>query len=81
MAIAGASPRRERLKRQGLSRQVGCRGLWEVRSALSGGRIARVMFCIVNDGMVLLHAFIRKSRRTAKSDLILARRRQKEIES
>jgi phage-related protein len=63
-----------------LCRPMG-RGLWEVRSALSGGRIARVMFCIAGSRMVLLHAFIKKSRKTAKSDLALAQRRQKEIES
>lgn len=63
-----------------LCRPLG-RGLWEVRSSLLGGRIARVMFCIADGKMVLLHAFIKKSQKTAMSDLALARRRQKEIES
>jgi phage-related protein len=63
-----------------LCRAMG-QGLWEVRSALSGGRIARVMFCISGNRMVLLHAFIKKSRKTSKPNLTLARRRQKEIES
>ena len=63
-----------------LCRPLG-QGLWEVRSALAGGRIARVMFCIAKGRMLLLHAFIKKSRKTAKSDLILARRWQKEIKS
>jgi phage-related protein len=30
-------------------------GLWEVRSHLSNGRVARVMFCIHSERMVLLH--------------------------
>ena len=62
-----------------LCRPLG-QGLWEVRSELSGRRIARVMFCIASGRMILLHAFMKKSRKTAKSDLVLARRRQKEIE-
>ncbi len=45
-----------------LCRSVG-RGLWEVRSTLSQGRIARVLFCEHGGKMVLLHAFIKKSAR------------------
>jgi phage-related protein len=55
-------------------------GLWEVRSSLGGNRIARVIFCIAHDHMVLLHSFIKKSRKTPKADLDLARNRQKEVE-
>jgi phage-related protein len=40
------------------------RGLWELRSDLSGGRIARVIFCITAGEMVLLHAFEKKSQKT-----------------
>jgi len=54
-------------------------GLWEVRSGQSHGRIARVFFCIGKEGMVLLHAFIKKTQQTPKSDLALARKRMKEI--
>ena len=35
-------------------------GLWEVRSTLPGNRIARVLFCQVEDRMVLLHGFIKR---------------------
>ena len=31
------------------------KGLYEVRSSLSSGRIARVLFCIYDEQMVLLH--------------------------
>jgi len=36
------------------------RGLWEVRSSLPHGRIACVLFCDVEEKMVL-HAFIKKT--------------------
>jgi phage-related protein len=54
-------------------------GLWEVRSSISDGRIARVLFCIANGTMVLLHAFIKKTRATPAADLDLARKRMKEL--
>jgi phage-related protein len=54
-------------------------GLWEVRSNLADNRIARVIFCAAAGHMVLLHAFVKKTQKTPKPDLDLARRRQKEI--
>lgn len=54
-------------------------GLWEVRSDLPDGRIGRVIFCIVNDSMVLLHGFIKKTQATPPRDLRLATRRMKEV--
>ena len=56
------------------------RGLWEVRSTLAGGRIARVLFCIDAGRMVLLHGFIKKTQQTSDRDLDLAMKRKKEIE-
>ena len=55
-------------------------GLWEVRSDLIGGRIARVIFCIVNGEMVLLHGFEKKTQKTPPRDIELALRRKLEIE-
>ncbi len=50
-------------------------GLFEVRSDLSDGRIARVIFCIdQKQRMVLLHGFVKKTQRTADADLELARK-------
>ncbi|MCL4831071.1 MAG: type II toxin-antitoxin system RelE/ParE family toxin [Caldilineaceae bacterium] len=49
-------------------------GLWEVRSRLQD-RIARVVFTVEGDTMVLLHGFIKKSQRTPLQDLQLARQR------
>lgn len=55
------------------------KGLWEVRSRLLGGRIARVLFCIEDGRMVLLHGFVKKSQKTPKTDLDIAARRMKEV--
>jgi phage-related protein len=56
------------------------RGLWEVRSDISGGRIARALFCIMAGDMVLLHAFVKKTRKTPPQEIDLALRRKKELE-
>lgn len=55
-------------------------GLWEVRSDLAGSRIARVIFCVAHGHAVLLHGFVKKSQKTPRAALELARRRQKEVE-
>lgn len=55
-------------------------GIWEVRSRLKD-RIARVLFMIDGEEMVLLHGFIKKDQRTPKPDLDLARRRKRQYES
>ena len=39
----------------------GYKGLWEVRSKLTYDKIARILFFIDKDKMVLLHGFIKKS--------------------
>ncbi len=54
-------------------------GLHEVRSHLPGKRIARVLFCIEDGQMILLHGFIKKTQKTPKADLDLAKTRKKEI--
>ena len=61
-----------------LCRALG-KGLWEVRSDLTLGRIARVLFCIHDGWMVLLHSFIKKTQKTPDADLELAIKRMKEI--
>ena len=55
-------------------------GLWEVRTSLPGGRIARVIFVITKGRMVLLHGFMKATQKTPKADLDLAIKRKKEIE-
>jgi phage-related protein len=56
-------------------------GLYEVRTNLTGARVARVLFCFHERYLVLLHAFIKKSQKTPKVDLELAKLRKKEVES
>ena len=53
------------------------RELWEVRSRLPHGRIARVLFCVKPGRMVLLHGFIKKTQKTPQHDLKLALERSK----
>ena len=55
------------------------RGLWEVRSNISSGRIARVLFAIRDGEMVLLHGFVKKSQKTLPQDISLALQRMKEL--
>ena len=50
--------------------------LWEVRSRLKGGRIARVCFTARAGEMALLHGFIKKTQKTPAQELDLARRRK-----
>ena len=57
------------------------KGLYEVRSSLSSGRIARVLFCIHDSQMVLLHGFIKKSQKTPKQDLDIALDRKSKVEA
>jgi phage-related protein len=48
--------------------------LWEVRSRL-GDRIARVIFYVDGQTMVLLHGFIKKTQKTPRHELDLAMKR------
>ena len=63
-----------------LVRSLG-RELWEVRSSLPHGRIARVLFCIERDYMVLLHGFLKKTQKTPKQEIDLALKRKKGTQS
>lgn len=54
--------------------------LWEIRSKLTGGRIARVFFFMAENSMVLVHGFIKKTQKTPKSELELAKKRKNEFE-
>ena len=54
-------------------------GLYEIRSDLASHRIARVIFCVEQQQMVLLHSFIKKTPKTPKPDLDLALKRRKEV--
>ncbi|HWG17240.1 MAG TPA: type II toxin-antitoxin system RelE/ParE family toxin [Acidobacteriaceae bacterium] len=56
------------------------RGLWEVRSSLMQGRIARIIFCVSRGSMVLLHGFIKKTQKTPQQEIDLALKRMKGVE-
>ena len=61
-----------------LCRSLG-QGLYEIRSDISDRRIARVIFAVIGAQMVLLHGFVKKTQKTPKPDLDLARKRLKEV--
>lgn len=52
--------------------------IWEVRTKLEN-RIARVLFAVEENAMVLLHGFIKKDEKTPKPDLELAQDRLKRM--
>lgn len=54
-------------------------GLWEVRSSLTGGRIARLMFCVREGEIFVLHGFMKTTQKTPPHDLGLAHKRMKEV--
>ena len=55
-------------------------GLWEVRTSLPSRREGRVVFGFSGEVIVLLHAFIKKSQKTPRADLQIARERLKDLE-
>ncbi|MEF2277991.1 type II toxin-antitoxin system RelE/ParE family toxin [Deinococcus sp. YIM 134068] len=55
------------------------KSLWEVRTTLEDG-IARIIFTVLGDRMILLHGFIKKFQKTPKNDLEAARKRLRQLE-
>ena len=62
-----------------LVRSLG-RDLWEVRSSLTHGRIARVIFCVADSQMILLNGLIKKTQQTPLREIDLALKRMQGIE-
>ncbi len=56
-------------------------GLYEIRSNLPSGKVARVLFCIHEAQMILLHEFIKKTQKTPTQDLDLALKRKRTLEA
>jgi phage-related protein len=56
-------------------------GLWEVRSSLPSNREARVFFGFHDEMLIALHAIIKKTQRTPATEVALARKRLKEVQS
>jgi phage-related protein len=51
-------------------------GLWEIRSHILHG-IARIIFIVWKEEIVLLNAFVKKSQKTPQEELDVARKRAK----
>jgi phage-related protein len=56
------------------------KGLYEIRSSISSGRIARIFFVLADNQMVLLHGFVKKTQKTPDKELKLASARLKEVQ-
>jgi phage-related protein len=54
-------------------------GLWEVRSMLPSQRIARLILCFHEETIIVLHGFIKKTRKTPAADLSMAKQRMKDV--
>ena len=54
-------------------------GLWEVRSALPSQRIARLILCFHEETLIVLHGFIKKTRKTPPEEIEIAKRRMTEV--
>jgi len=55
--------------------------LWEIRAKGKEG-IARAFYAtVVNNQIIILHSFIKKSQKTPKHELDLARKRLKEVKN
>lgn len=63
-----------------LCRSLGS-GLWELRSTLPSRRIALLLFCMYEEQLVVLHGFIKQTRKTPQDELELALKRMKEVET
>lgn len=50
-------------------------GLWEIRSKLPT-RIARILFFVHDEELILVHGFIKKTKKTPPSDRALALQRK-----
>jgi len=57
------------------------KGLFEVRTSLSNGTVARVLFCFHDGPIYALQGCIKKAQKTPAGDLQLARQRKKEVEN
>ncbi len=61
-----------------LCRSLGS-GLWEMRSSLPSRRIARILFCVHEGRIAVVHGFIKKTPKTPRDEIELARKRMKEL--
>jgi len=55
-------------------------GVWELRSNIPAG-IARTFFTIYGNNIVLLHGFVKKTRKTPPKEMAIAKRRLTKLRS
>ena len=55
-------------------------GLWELRPEFGGTEFRLFYFTVVQNTIVMLHAIKKKTQKTPRKDLDLARKRQKEFD-
>lgn len=53
------------------------KGLWEVRSKLARGRIARIIFFLDANVMILVNGFVKKTQKTPQAELDLSLKRKR----
>lgn len=63
-----------------LCRSIGG-GLWELRSRLPGRRTARLVFFVREGQIGIVHGFIKKTQKTLREEIDLARKRMIEMTS
>lgn len=63
-----------------LCRSLG-KGLWEVRTSLPSGPIARVIFCFSDGELVALTGFVKKTQKTPPAEIATALKRKKEYDT
>lgn len=56
-------------------------GLYELRSHLVSNRIARLIFAFLNDEIVVLHAFIKKTQKISDNDLKVSKQRLRSLKN
>lgn len=61
--------------RNAISRELR-NGLWEIRSKLTHGKIARILFFLDENTIVLLNGFIKKTQKTPKQEITIAKKRK-----
>lgn len=54
------------------------KGIWEIRSRMSDKKIARLLFFLDKDTLILAHGFIKKTRATPKKELEIVRKRKRD---
>jgi len=55
-------------------------GLWEIRTKLKKGNIARVIFFMDLDSMILVNGFVKKTQKTPKPVLDLSKKRKRQYQ-